>query len=90
VVEHLSNKFKPQNHQKNPKTKEKHLTRCWWLISIILATLGARDQEDHGSKPAQANSARDPMSKKPSQNRAGRVAQGEGPELKPQYCKINK
>jgi hypothetical protein len=24
-----------------------------------------RDQEDHGSKPAQANSSRDPISKKP-------------------------
>jgi hypothetical protein len=26
---------------------------------------GGRDQEDHGSKPAQANSAQDPISKKP-------------------------
>jgi hypothetical protein len=25
---------------------------------------GGRDQEDHGSKPAQANSSRDPISKK--------------------------
>jgi hypothetical protein len=26
---------------------------------------GGRDQEDHSSKPAQANSSRDPISKKP-------------------------
>jgi hypothetical protein len=26
---------------------------------------GGRDQEDHDSKPAQSNSARDPISKKP-------------------------
>jgi hypothetical protein len=29
----------------------------------------------------------DPISKKPSQKRAGGVAQGEGLEFKPQYCK---
>jgi hypothetical protein len=28
---------------------------------------GGRDQEDHGSKPAQANSAQDPILKNPSQ-----------------------
>jgi hypothetical protein len=27
--------------------------------------LGGRDQEDHGSKPAQANSSQDPISKEP-------------------------
>jgi hypothetical protein len=32
---------------------------------------GGRDQEDHSSKPAQANSSRDPISKNPSQKRAG-------------------
>jgi hypothetical protein len=30
---------------------------------------------------------RDPVLKNPSQKRAGGVAQGEGPEFKPQYCK---
>jgi hypothetical protein len=29
--------------------------------------LGGKDQEDHSSKPAQANSLRDPMLKNPSQ-----------------------
>jgi hypothetical protein len=46
---------------------------------------GGRDQEDCSSKPAQANSSRDPVSKNPSQKRAGGVAQGEGPVFKPQY-----
>jgi hypothetical protein len=42
-----------------------------------------RDQEDRGSKPAQANSLRDPILKNPSQKRAGGVAPGEGLEFKP-------
>jgi hypothetical protein len=39
-------------------------------------------------KPAQANSLRDPISKLPITKikRAGGMAQGEGPEFKPQYC----
>jgi hypothetical protein len=49
-----------------------------------------RDEEDHSSKPAQANSSRDPIFKKPSQKRAGGVAQGAGSEFKPQYCKKGK
>jgi hypothetical protein len=48
---------------------------------------GGRDQEDHSSKPAWANSSRDPILKNPSRKRAGEVAQGEGPEFKPQYLK---
>jgi hypothetical protein len=38
-------------------------------------------------KPARANSSRDPISKKPITKRVGGVAQDEGPEFKPQYCK---
>jgi hypothetical protein len=45
---------------------------------------GSRDQEDHGSKPAWANSPQDPISKKTSQKRAGGVALCVGPEFKPQ------
>jgi hypothetical protein len=59
------------------------------------SNLEGRDQQDPGSKPARTNSSQDPISKNPSQkttkkNRAGRVAQGEGPEFKPQYCKKKK
>jgi hypothetical protein len=55
---------------------------------------GGRDQEDRSSKPAWANSSQDPISKKiPSQKRAGGVggvAQGVGPEFKPQSHKKKK
>jgi hypothetical protein len=58
----------------------------WWLIPSYSE---GRDQEDHGSKPAQANSLPDPISKKnPSQKRAGGVAQGVGSEFRPQYSLI--
>jgi hypothetical protein len=39
---------------------------------------------------AQANGSQDPVSKIPVTKRAGRVAQGEGPEFKPQYHKKKK
>jgi hypothetical protein len=44
--------------------------------------LGGRDQEDRGSKPAQANNAQDLISKKTlHKKRTNEVAQGVGPEL---------
>jgi hypothetical protein len=52
--------------------------------------LGSRDQEDQGLKPAQANNSWNPISKKPITKRAGGVAQDEGPEFQPQYCKKKK
>jgi hypothetical protein len=51
---------------------------------------GGRDQDDRGSKPAQANSSRDSISKKTLTKRAYGVAQGEGPRVKPQYSKKKK
>jgi hypothetical protein len=52
---------------------------------------GGRDQEARSSKPAQANSARDPKNPSHTKKKAGGVAQGVGPELKPQdHRKINK
>jgi hypothetical protein len=51
---------------------------------------GDRDEEDHSPKPAQADSSRDLILKIPITKRAGRVAQSEGPEFKPQYCKKKK
>jgi hypothetical protein len=65
-------------------------------MPIILVTLGGKDQEDCSLKPAQANSPRDSILKKPITHtkRSGRVAQGVGqvvgPEFKPQYCKKEK
>jgi hypothetical protein len=44
---------------------------------------GGRDQEDHGSKPAQATVCKILSQKNLSQKRTGRVAQGEGPEFRP-------
>jgi hypothetical protein len=49
--------------------------------------LGHRDQEDHGSKPALANSSGDPILKNLSQKMASGVAQGVGPEFKPHSAK---
>jgi hypothetical protein len=48
-----------------------------------------RDQEDCSSKPALANSSRDPISKKPitKKKRSGGVAQGVDPKFKPQSHK---
>jgi hypothetical protein len=49
---------------------------------------GSKDKEDCGLKPAQANSSEDTITRKKNhKNRAGRVAQGEGPEFKIQYLK---
>jgi hypothetical protein len=50
---------------------------------------GGREREDCSSKPAWANSSRDPILKKPI-TKIGLVAQGEGPEFKPQYWKKKK
>jgi hypothetical protein len=49
-----------------------------------------RDQEDCSSKPAQANSSRDPISKISNTERAGGVAQGVDPEFKPWYRRKKK
>jgi hypothetical protein len=52
---------------------------------------GGRDQDDQGSNSAQANSLEIPPSQinlsQKKGERAGVVAQGVGPEFKPQYCK---
>jgi hypothetical protein len=48
---------------------------------------GGRDQEDHSSKPAQANGFHDPIPKIPNTKSAGGVVQGVGPEFKSQSTK---
>jgi hypothetical protein len=55
-----------------------------------LSYSGGRDQKDHGSKPAWANSLGDPILKKTHhRKRAGGLAQGVGSEFKPQYYNNN-
>jgi hypothetical protein len=55
---------------------------------------GGRDQEDPSSKPALANKWRDPILKnkitKRGEGFASEVAEGVGPEFKPQYHKKKK
>jgi hypothetical protein len=47
---------------------------------------GSRDPKDHGSKPVWAKYfTKLYLKKKTSQERAGGMAQGVGPEFKPQY-----
>jgi hypothetical protein len=61
-------------------------------MPVILATQETRNQGDHGSKPARANSSQDSILKKTPEHhkkRAGGVAQGVGPEFKLQYHKKN-
>jgi hypothetical protein len=55
-----------------------------WLTPIILTTQEAEIRKI--VVQSQVNSSVDLISKNPSQKRAGEVAQGEGPEFKPQYC----
>jgi hypothetical protein len=50
---------------------------------------GGKNQEDHSSKPT--GTVRETLSQNnPSPKRAGRVAQGVGPEFNPQYLKKKK
>jgi hypothetical protein len=66
------------------------LGACGSCLACNPSYSGGRDQEDHSSKPAQANSWQDPILKIPNTKRAGRVTQSVGPEFKPQYHKIKK
>jgi hypothetical protein len=65
----------------------KRYNLCWMLVAHICnpGYSGGRDQEDHSSKSAQANSSWDPISTKSYYKKnwaGGGVAQGEGPEFK--------
>jgi hypothetical protein len=58
------------------------------LISVIPTTQEAAIRRIAVQSQPWANSSRDPiLKKKPSQKRAGGVAQGVDPEFKPQYHK---
>jgi hypothetical protein len=64
---------------------EKYIVYSWVLVAHAChpSNSGGRDQEGHDSKPAWANSSRDPLLKKPFAKKADGMAQGVGPE----YCK---
>jgi hypothetical protein len=70
----------------------KNLGTGWVLVAhgYNPSYSGGKDQEARSLKPAQVNNSGDPISKHLSQKRAGGVAQGVGPEFKPQYRKEKK
>jgi hypothetical protein len=51
--------------------KKKNLSEVLVAHACNPSYSGSREQEDHGSKPAQANSLQDTILKNPVQNRAG-------------------
>jgi hypothetical protein len=55
--------------------KEVKPARCQWLTPVILATQEAEIRRIVNQSQSQANSLRNPISKKSIQNRAGGVAQ---------------
>jgi hypothetical protein len=71
-----------------PPKKKNHnfdLARCGWFPPIILVTQEAEIRRIMVQSQPWANNSRDPISKNPSQKRAGGLTQGVGPEFKPQY-----
>jgi hypothetical protein len=62
----------------------------WWLTPIILATQEAEIRRVTFRSQTQQMVCETLSRKNPSQKRAGRVAQGVGPEFKPQYQKKKK
>jgi hypothetical protein len=68
---------------------ESNVAGRWWLTPVILATQETEIGTVPWSQPGQI--VRETLSQKTlHKNRAGRVAQGEGPEFKPQYWKKKK
>jgi hypothetical protein len=66
------------------KKRNNQKTGCWWLTPVILATQEEIRRITVRNQPGQI--VLEPLSRKyQSQKRAGGVAQGLGPEFKPQY-----
>jgi hypothetical protein len=66
------------------------LYQCRWLTPIILATQEAKIRSISVQGQPRQIVLETVSQKNPSQKRAGGVAQGLGPEFKPQYCKKKK
>jgi hypothetical protein len=64
--------------------------RRQWLTPVILATQEAEIRRTTVQSQHRQIVCETLPQKHPSQKRAGGVAQGVGPELKPQYCKKKK
>jgi hypothetical protein len=75
--ENMKHEFEPLFHKKKKKELFLKVIYHWAPVAHAYnpSYSESRDQEDHSSKPAWANSLGDPISKKPSQNRAGGVVQ---------------
>jgi hypothetical protein len=56
-----------QEYLKNKQTKKPKAGAVLYVCNP--GDSGGRDQEDRGSKPAQANSSQDPISKNPTQKK---------------------
>jgi hypothetical protein len=65
---------------------------CWVPVAHACnpSYIGSRDQEDHGSRPAWANSLGDSILKKTHHKKRPVEWLKIGPDLKPQYCKKGK
>jgi hypothetical protein len=91
VVEHLPSKLKPWDQTlASPKKKKKKSCQVQEAHACNPGYSGDRDHEDSSSKPAWANSSRDPILKDPSQKQGWWSGSSEGSEFKPQYCKKKK
>jgi hypothetical protein len=63
---------------------------CQWLTPVTLATQEAEIRRIVGQTQSGQIVRKTLSQNKPLQKRAGEVAQGEGPEFKPQYQKKKK
>jgi hypothetical protein len=88
--------LRKKKQQKNPfscerPNKEGENSQVLVANTCNLSYSGGRDQVDHSWKRGRANSSQDPTLKNHiKKNGAGGVAQGEGPEFKPQYPPLKK
>jgi hypothetical protein len=83
-----------QGRSESQATSSRKGTDSWALLAHACnpSYSGGRDQEDWGSKPVPVNSLRHPVLKKNITHKkmTDGVAQGVGPEFKPQYHKKKK